>query len=376
MKKPSLLLSVMVSLVTMTCTQKPTSQLSSTPFGEVNGQQATLYTLSFENGLQASVTNYGGIVTSLSVPDKNGKIVDVVLGYDQLQGYLDSSPYFGALIGRYGNRIARGKFTLNGQEHVLAVNNGVNHLHGGEKGFDKVIWEVPETYRTNDSIGITFKYVSADGEEGYTGTLTSIVTYTFTPDAFQIDYEATTDQPTIINLTQHTYFNLSGDEHEDILGHELSLKATSFLPVDSTLIPTGELRPVEGTPFDFTAAKKIGTDINKDNQQLQYGQGYDHCWVLDGGITPKPRAVATLYHPGSGRFMEVLTTEPGMQFYSGNFLNGTITGKNDVVYNQRYGLCLETQHFPDSPNQSAFPSVVLEPGNTYKSSTVYRFSVK
>lgn len=331
------------------------------------------YVLQTPKGMKMKVITYGGIITQLEVPDKNGKIEDVVLGYDALEGYLKSSPYFGALIGRYGNRIAKGKFSLNEETYTLATNNGENHLHGGNKGFDKVVWTVEETFETADSVGLKLKYISPDGEEGYPGTLTTHVTYSFTDEGLDIYYEATTDKATIVNLTQHSYFNLSGNVKEDILDHVLMINADHFLPVDNTLIPTGEIRPVEGTPFDFTSPKRIGKEINEQNQQLEYGLGYDHCWVLNGKGMKK---AASLYHPESGRFMEVYTTEPGLQFYSGNFLDGSITGKKNKIYDYRHGLALETQHFPDSPNQGQFPSVVLKTGEKYTTKTSYRFSVK
>ncbi len=364
-------------LLNLSCMPTEQSSLVKTSFGEIDDQPVALYTIGFANGLKAEVSTYGLILTSLLVPDKHGNMGDIVLGYDHLEGYLEASPYFGSIVGRYGNRIDSGRFSLNGKAYTLAQNNGPNHLHGGIKGFDKVIWEVTDTYKTSDSIGITFQYVSPDGEEGYPGTLTTKVTYTFTPSSWRIDYLATTDAfPTVVNLTQHAYFNLSGNPARDILDHELMLKASHFLPVDSTLIPTGELRPVHGTPFNFTQPKPIGKDIEVINQQMQYGGGYDHCWAFDGGITSEPRNVGTLYHPGSGRLMEILTTEPGVQFYTGNFLDGTITGKEDIVYKYRSAVCLETQHYPDSPNQPDFPSVVLNPGEKYQTTTQYNFKVR
>ncbi len=353
-----------------------TSSLVKTEFGQVRGKTVDLYTLGFEGGLKASVTNYGLIVTSLSVPDKNGNISDIVLGYESMEKYLEETPYFGSIVGRYGNRIDSGRFMLDSVEYSLVQNNGPNHLHGGTRGFDKVLWDVIDHYKTNDSIGLTFQYVSPDGEEGYPGTLTTIVEYVFTPDSWKISYRSTTDKPTVVNLTQHTYFNLSGDPNNSILDHELKLEASRFLPVDSTLIPTGELRSVGGTPFDFTQAKVIGQDINADNQQITYAGGYDHCWVFDKGVTALPVKAGSLYHPESGRTVDVLTTEPAVQFYTGNFLDGTLTGKDGIKYQYRSGLCLETQHYPDSPNQPDFPSVVLRPGETYQTTTEYQFGTK
>ena len=345
-----------------------------TDFGNANGKSVDLYSIQFPNELEVQVTNYGGIVTSLKVPDKNGVMEDVVLGYDELQGYLNETPYFGALIGRYGNRIAKGQFELEGETYDLATNNNQNHLHGGIKGFDKVVWEVIEVVDEENRKGLSLKYVSADGEEGYPGELTTIVDYIFTPNSFEITYEATTSKTTVVNLTQHSYFNLSGNASEDILGHELTINASLFLPVDNTLIPTGELRPVRNTPFDFTNPKLIGEDVNATNEQIGFGGGFDHCWVMTEAPTAQIRKVATLSHQQSGRSMEVHTKEPAIQFYSGNFLDGTITGKNEKVYHQRYGLCLETQHLPDSPNQGQFPSTVLKKGETYSTATKYVFS--
>jgi len=365
-----------ISLLAGCTQQQATGTLSAESFGEVDDQEVILFTITFPDQLTAKVTNYGGIITSLAVPDQSGTMADIVLGYDQLGGYLDETPYFGALIGRFGNRIAGGSFELEGDTFALATNDGQNHLHGGDQGFDKVVWEVVDQQRRPEEISLTLQYVSPDGEEGYPGTLTSAVTYTFTPNTFDITYRATTDKVTVVNLTHHSYFNLSGNVKEDILGHQLQLDAPAFLPVDSTLIPTGELRPVQGTPFDFTQTKPIGQDINKDNQQLTYGVGYDHCWVLDGGITESPRRIGSLYHPGSGRKMVISTTEPAIQFYSGNFLDGTITGKGNTTYSPRTGLCLETQHYPDSPNQPDFPSVVLRPDEEYTSRTTYVFTAE
>ena len=350
------------------------SAIQKEDFGTLpDGTNVEAYTFTNNAGMKMKVITYGGIITEFEVPDTEGDVQDIVLGYDNLEGYLDETPYFGAIVGRYGNRIANGKFTLNGEEYTLATNNGPNHLHGGIKGFDKVVWTVEETFDNDNGSGIRLKYVSPDGEEGYPGTLTTLVTYTLTDDGLNIQYEATTDKATVVNLTQHSYFNLSGEADNDILDHVVSINADHFLPVDETLIPTGELRPVEGTPFDFTTPKRVGEEINADNRQIEYGKGYDHCWVLNGeGM----RTVATVHHPESGRFMEVLSQEPGIQFYTGNFLDGSITGKDGIVYEQRHGLCLETQHFPDSPNQKDFPSVVLNPGETYSTQTTYRFSVK
>lgn len=345
-------------------------------FGKTDsGQNVDIYTLTNANGLVAKITNYGGTVTELWVPDDTGKLGDIVLGFDNLDDYEAKSPYFGSIIGRYGNRIAEGKFTLDGEQYTLATNDNQNHLHGGDRGFDKVVWDA-EPFKNNKGVGLKLHYLSKDMEEGYPGNLDVTVTYTLTnKNELKIDYKATTDKPTVVNLTNHSYFNLGGQGSGDILDHMLMLNANYFTPVNEGLIPTGELRPVEGTPFDFNDPTAIGARINQDNQQLQYGQGYDHNWVLDKGIMGMSLA-ARAYEPSTGRMMEIYTTEPGIQFYSGNFLDGTITGKDGKVYKHRYGFCLETQHFPDSPNQPDFPSTTLRPGETYKTTTVHKFTTK
>jgi aldose 1-epimerase len=340
-----------------------------------DGKKADLYTLTNSNGLIAKITNYGCIVTELHVPDRNGKIDDVVLGYDSLDDYIKETPYFGAVVGRYGNRIAKGKFTLNGQEYTLAVNNDKNHLHGGIVGFDKVLWHA-EAMHSDDGPALKLSYISPDGEEGYPGNLSCTVIYTLTNnDELMISYEARTDKATPINLTQHSYFNLEGHNAGDILDHEIMINADHFTPVDSTLIPTGELKPVKDTPMDFKTSTAIGARIDQDDQQLEFGGGYDHNWVLNNKNGDFALA-CSVYEPKTGRVMDTYTTEPGMQFYAGNFLDGSNVGKNDAVYNHRNGFCLETQHFPDSPNQPDFPSVILEPGKKYQQLTAYRFSVK
>ena len=353
-----------------------TLHIDSTSFGTApNGKPATLYTLTNAQGAEVKITDFGGVVVSLKVPDRNDSLADVVLGFDQLEPYTKDSPYFGALIGRYGNRINQGKFTLDGQEYTLAQNNGENHLHGGIKGFDKVLWQA-QPVQTDSNVGLTLQYLSEDGEEGYPGALDVTVKYTFTNDnELRIDYQATTDAPTVVNLTNHSYFNLAGQNHGSILNHEVMINADRFVPVDSTLIPTGELAEVAGTPLDFTEPTKVGARIDEDHPQLVYGIGYDHCWVLnkqEGELS----LAATVYEPTSGRYMEVMTTEPGVQFYSGNFLDGTLTGKGGTKYQQRSGLCLETEHFPDSPNQPDFPSTELRPGKTYETTTIYRFATR
>jgi len=341
-----------------------------------NGKAVDLYSLTNANGLVAKVTNFGAIVTELWVPDRNGNLGDIVQGYDNLEGYIQDKAYFGAIVGRVGNRTADGRFTLDGVEYTLVKNErGVNHLHGGNVGFNKVVWDASEV-RTADAVGVKMTYLSKDGEEGYPGNLTCTVTLSLTnDDALKIEYEVTTDKPTVHNVTHHGYFNLGGQGSGDILSHEIMIDAASITPVDENLIPNGELMPVEGTPFDFNKSTAIGARINEDNEQLKFGLGYDHNYVLnnyDGGL----RKVCVLYDPKSGRVMETHTTEPGLQFYSGNFLDGTITGKAGKVYEHRYALCLETDHFPDSANHPQFPSIVLRPGETYKSTTAYKFLTK
>jgi aldose 1-epimerase len=349
---------------------------NSTPvqFGTApDGAPVWLYTLRNKQGMEALILNYGGIIQSLQVPDRNGKIGDVVLGYDSLGGYLTNSPYFGAMIGRYGNRIARGHFTLDGVTYTLATNNYPNSLHGGVKGFDKVIWQAqPGTSSAGQTLELS--YVSHDGEEGYPGTLTVKAVYTLTDDnSIRLDYTATTDKDTVVNLTQHSYFNLA--EQGDILSHVVYLNADAFTPVDSTLITTGELKPVEGTPFDFRTPTAIGARIGQDDEQLKFGKGYDHNWVVNhpaGELGLDARVT----EPASGRVLEVWSTEPGLQFYSGNFLDGTITGKGGHVYQFRNGFAMEPQHYPDSPNHDNFPSVVLHPGDTYHNTIIYKFLAK
>lgn len=328
-----------------------------------------LFTLSNSHGMKVAVTNYGAIVVSLFVPDRNGNVDDIVLGYETLDEYIENSPYFGAIVGRYGNRIAKGKFELTGRVYQLALNDGNNHLHGGIKGFDKVVWDA-EPVEENDAVGVKLTYLSKDGEEGYPGNLSCTVTYLLTEqNELKVIYSATTDKDTPVNLTHHSYFNLAGQGERDILEHELLLNADKFTPVDSELIPTGELKPVEGTPMDFTVPKTIGKDINNVEG------GYDHNFVVNNGSGSSVLA-AQVYEPTTGRVMEIYTTEPGIQFYSGNFLDGTITGKDGRVYEKHFGFCLETQHFPDSPNKPQFPSTILRPGETYTQETVHKFYAK
>lgn len=340
-----------------------------------DGTTVEQYVLKNANGVEVNVITYGGRITSLKVPNKNGEFENVVLGFDDLDGYLGDNPYFGALIGRFGNRIAKGKFSLNGEEYSLATNNVPNHLHGGLKGFDRVVWTA-EPIENGESPALKLTYLSGDGEEGYPGNLNVTVVYTLTSDnTLEVDYSATTDKTTVINLTQHAYFNLTGDFSTDILNHEVAINADAFLPVDGTLIPTGEIKKVVGTPFDFTSAKTVGKEINAENKQLELGKGYDHCWVLNGE-KGNLRFAASAFDKESGRLMEVFSTEPGIQFYTGNFLDGTLLTPSGGVYAHRTGFCLETQHYPDSPNQKDFPSVVLNPGETYTSKTSFKFSVK
>jgi len=340
-----------------------------------DGSDVHLYTLTNSKGMEARITNYGGIIVSLVVPDKLGKLDDIVLGYDSLTEYVKDNPYFGCIVGRYGNRIAKGRFTLNGIEYTLATNNGVNHLHGGMKGFDKVLWNAREN-QTKDGPALELTYVSKDGEEGYPGNLSVNVVYTLSDNnELRIHYRATTDKSTVVNLTHHSYFNMAGAGNRDILDHELMINADRFTPVDSGLIPTGELRKVHGTPMDFTHQAKICARIDQDDQQLRLGRGYDHNFVLNK--RGKALTVAArVYEKTTGRVMEVLTTEPGLQFYSGNFLDGHNIGKGGKSYKHRYGFCLETQHYPDSPNKPQFPSTVLNPGETYSSETIYKFYTK
>jgi aldose 1-epimerase len=341
------------------------------------GEKVDLYILRNAQGMEVEIITYGGRITSIKAPDKNGKYEDVVLGFDSIGQYVSDNPFFGALIGRYGNRIAKGEFSLDGKKFSLPLNDGENHLHGGEKGFDKVVWKVEEVPENKNSLKLS--YLSQDMEQGYPGNLNTVVTYTLNDNnSLDVLYEATTDKKTILNLTQHSYFNLSGDFSSTILDHEVKINADKYLPVDATLIPTGEQKNVEGTPFDFREAKTIGRDIVKENEdeQLKRGLGFDHCWVLNeqnSGV----RFAASAYHPESGRLLEVFTDEPGIQFYTGNFLDGTLTQKGGVgTYGKRSGFCLETQHFPDSPNQDDFPSVVLAPGEKYTSKTSFKFSIK
>ncbi|MEE1930789.1 aldose epimerase family protein [Streptomyces sp. TRM 70351] len=346
------------------------------PFGTLpDGRPVDRWTVT-GGGTRLRVLSYGGIVQSLELPDRHGRRANVALGFRDLTDYVAHSPYFGALIGRYGNRIAGGRFTLDGHTHRLPVNDGPNSLHGGDRGFDKRLWDV-QPYRKGDATGLTLRYVSADGEEGYPGTLTVRADYLLTArGALRIDYTATTDRATVVNLTNHTYFNLAGEGSGSVEDHLLTIAASRYTPVDHTLIPTGRLTRVAGGPFDFRHGRSVGAGLRAGHEQLLHGQGYDHNFVLDKGVTSAPGHAASLHDPGSGRTMRIETTEPGVQFYSGNFLDGTLTGTSGRVYRQGDGLCLETQHFPDSPNQPSFPPTVLRPGQTYRSTTVHVFGAR
>jgi aldose 1-epimerase len=340
-----------------------------TPWGKTpEGESVELYSLRNAKGVEARIMNYGGIVVSLTVPDRSGMLGDVVAGFDNFNDYLKPPPYFGALVGRYGNRIGKAQFSLNGVEYKLANNDGPNTLHGGVKGFDKRIWSAKEI----SSQVLELTYVSKDGEEGFPGTLTTTVRYTLTDaNELKIEYSATTDKDTVVNLTSHGYFNLAGDG--DVLEHQVTINADRFTPVDKTLIPTGELRSVAGTPLDFRTGKTIGSRIEDKDEQMSFGHGYDHNWVLNR-TGPDLELAARVTDRKSGRVMEVLTTEPGLQFYTGNFLDGSLKGKGKT-YTRRSAFCMETQHFPDSPNKPSFPSTVLKPGQKYETTTIYRFSL-
>lgn len=367
-----LVLGLMSSFVWTGMAMSKTGSVKKTSFGKTpEGRQVDLYTLKNQKGVEVAITNFGGIVVSVKVPDRRGNIADVVLGYDSLDGYVNDKSYFGAIVGRYGNRIAHGQFSLDGVTYKLAKNNGENSLHGGIKGFNKAVWDAKEI-TSKDGPSLQLNYLSKDGEEGYPGNLKVQVTYTLTDaNELRIDYSATTDKKTVLNLTNHSYFNLAGQGTGDILGHEMLIQADRFTPVDAGLIPTGELRPVEGTPFDFRKKTAIGARIDADDEQLKLGKGYDHNWVVNH--TADFSLAARAVEPKSGRVLEVWTTEPGVQFYTGNFLDGTVHGKGGKAYGFRFAFCLETQHFPDSPNHPEFPSTVLNPGERYHSTTAFKF---
>jgi aldose 1-epimerase len=375
MKQQTLLFSLVLSTFAMGA-EMPKAE----PFGKTpDGTEVQVFTLTNKNGIKLRAMTYGAIVLSLETPDKQGKTADIVLGYNTLAEYIKDTPYFGAIVGRYGNRIANGTFTLDGKKYSLATNNepgGMKcSLHGGLKGFDKVVWR-GEPLVKDGFQGVKFSYTSKDGEEGYPGTLNVSVTYLLNDEnEWRIDYVATTDQATPVNLTQHSYFNLKGEGNGDILDHAMTIKAVKFTPVTVGLIPTGELRSVEKTPFDFTSPHKIGERVNAEDEQIKFGGGYDHNWVLDNQ-SGKLALAAVVHEPTTGRLLEVHTTEPGMQFYCGNFLDGKLRGKSGKPYHLRNGFCLETQHYPDSPNQPSFPSTILRPENIWLSTTVYRFGTK
>jgi aldose 1-epimerase len=362
-----------IATVVVSLQAEANPQMQKQSFGKTeDGQQTDLYILTNKHGMEITITNYGGTVVTLKVPDRNGKLDDVVLGYDKLDDYAAGKAYFGAIVGRYANRIAHAKFTLDGITYTLPKNDGDNHLHGG---FNKRVW-TPKDVSSSAGQALELTYLSKDGEEGFPGNLSVKVVYTLTDEnELKIDYSATTDKDTVLNLTNHCYFNLAGQGNGDILQHQLMIRADRFTPVDANLIPTGELRSVKGTPFDFTTATAIGARIDQDNEELKLGRGYDHNWVLNSGTTGSLTLAAQAYEPHSGRLLEVQTTQPGLQFYTGNFLDG-IHGKQGKVYNRRNAFCLETQHFPDSPNHPDFPSTVLKPGQHFVSTTVYRFSTR
>jgi aldose 1-epimerase len=365
---------VVVAAMLLMLTSCGGGQIKKSDFGQVKDKDVNLYTLENDKGAVMKVTNYGGIITSLTMPDRNGNFDDIVLGYDNLQSYLDENPYFGAIIGRYGNRIGEGRFALDGETYQLLTNDGENHLHGGTKGFDKRVWKAV-AFESELGPAVSFRRISKDNEQGYPGNLDVTVIYTLSNNnELIIDYRAKTDEKTICNLTHHSYFNLEGHDAGSILDHELMINADYFTPVNSGLIPTGEVRAVEDTPFDFTQPVAIGKRIDNPNQQLKRGRGYSHNWALKRHDNEQIILAAAVYEPDSGRSMEVWTQEPGVQFYSGNFLDGSITGKDGAVYEHRSGFCLETQHFPDSPNHDNFPSVVLNPDEVYKTRTIYKFS--
>jgi aldose 1-epimerase len=364
-----------VSCASMPTPTNAAGTISQAPFGKTtDGTPVEIYTLRNGHGMEARIMTYGGIVASLKVPDKNGKFSDVVLGYDNLDDYVKNNPFFGALVGRYGNRIAKGKFTLGGKEYMLALNNAPNNLHGGPIGFDKRAWKVARADVGPEGPGLELTYLSKDGDQGFPGNLNVTAIYTLTDDnGLRLDYTATTDKATLCNLTQHSYFNLAGKG--DVLNHLAFINSDKFTPVDNTLIPTGELKPVAGTPFDFRTVTAIGARINADDEQIKFGSGYDHNWVVNKPLG-KLGLVARVTEPTTGRAMEVWSTEPGVQFYTGNFLDGSITGKGGWVYQRRNGFCFEPQHYPDSPNHPQFPSAELKPGQTYQNTIIYKFSIQ
>jgi len=376
MQRHKLIFSAALALVMLgmiSCGNNKTKEMVTTQsFGSFDGKDVSLYTLTNKKGDVLKLSNYGAVIVEIIVPDRNGQKENVTLGYDNLDGYVKGDPYFGKVVGQFANRIARGKFTLDSVAYTLAINNGPNALHGGPTGWHSRVWDA-QVLKNTDFPAIRFTYNKPDMEEGFPGNVVAEVVYTWTDnDEIILDYKVTTDRKTVVNITNHAYFNLHGAGVGDILDHEAVIKASSFTPVDSTLIPTGEIRPVEGTPFDFRTPHLIGERIGMDYDQLKLGGGYDHNFVLDNA----EEIDAAVYDPSTGRVLEVLTDQPGVQLYTGNFLNGTQTGHGGKVYNYRSGFCLETQHFPDSPNQAAFPSVILMPEEPFLSSTTFRFSVR
>lgn len=346
------------------------NKITKEPFGKApNGEEVSLYTLTNQNGMQVKISNYGAIVTSIVTPDKDGNMGDVALGFDKVDGYIPNDPHFGGIVGRYANRIAKGKFTVEGKEYTLAVNNAPNHLHGGITGFDRVVWQAEEMPADN---ALRLTYLSKDMEEGYPGNLSVTVTYTLTEDnGLKIDYEATTDKATPVNLTNHSYFNLTAGKEKDILNHVVTINADKYTVSDETLIPTGELKSVKGTPYDFTTPQPVGTRVHS----LPGGFGYDLNYVINNGGEELTHA-ATVHDPATGRVMEVHTTQPGIQFYTAYHLDGSLTGKNNTQYKRYAGLCLEAQHFPDSPNKPSFPSTIIKPGEKYQETTIYKYSTR
>ncbi len=373
-RKPVICAIIILGLICVSCSKPQTNNVKSPGvFGQLaDGREIHIYTISNAGGMSAQIINYGAIVVSLKTPDRSGGMNDVILGFDNLDGYVNDKSFQGAIVGRYGNRIGKGKFSLDGREYQLTINDGFNHLHGGKTGFFKAVWRAEQVNGSTLRLSLE----SPDGDEGYPGNVKIVVIYTVTDDnALRIDYRGTTDSPTILNPTNHCYFNLTGSPQNSILEHELTIAADYFTPVDNQLIPTGEIREVAGTPMDFRTIKVVGRDINTEYEQLLFGKGFDHNWVLNG-YKGEVHPVATLYDPMSGRIMDVLTDQPGLQVYSGNFLDGSIIGKCGIPYNYRTALCLETQAFPDTPNKPNFPSVVLRPGEEFKRTTTYRFSTK
>ena len=367
-----------ISILFFQCTinNNKLERITSESFGKApDGSPVELFTLTNINGISAQITNYGGIITTLNVPDKNGDFDDVVLGYYTLEEYLKKSPHFGCLVGRFGNRIANGKFTLDGVEYQMAINNGPNHLHGGLVGFDKKVW-TPEMITEDDAAALKLNYLSPDGEENYPGNLNVEAVYKLNDDnELILTFNARTDKKTVLNLTHHSYFNLKGHGNGDILDHEIQFNSRKLVAIDSTSIPLGPLMNVSNTPFDFLEPKSIGKDIEADDEQIRNGGGYDHSFVVDG-YNEELKLACTVREPASGRIMEVWTTEPAVQFYTGNFLDGSITGKDGKVYHKRYGFCLEAQHYPDSPNHPEYPTTVLAPGEVYDQTTIYKFLVE